>query len=159
MHIFPRDTAGRPFQAHHKLEKLDENRELSIGQYATPTTSSVQSTQSVSHNSSGDKNTIERFASARRAGLDWTSITEPACLPITTDFFPDNSTLSRDYLEYHSALIVNSYNEEEESHVVRGWRCDHQYVSTIQAFKEMISQRLSQVCCGVVMMSCDTMLL
>lgn len=131
---------------HHKLEKLDENRELNIRQYATP---------SATPQHSPSLNTVERFASVRRAGLDWPSITEPACLPTTTDFFPDNSVLTRDYLEYPSSFIVNSFNERQDSRVVRGWRCDHQYINTIQAFREMISQRLSQVCHMMRAMSCD----
>lgn len=32
-------------------------------------------------------------------GVDWKSLTTPACLPITTDYFPDRQTLQNDYTE------------------------------------------------------------
>ena len=36
-------------------------------------------------------------------GVDWKSISIPACLPITTDFFPEHKTLQDDY-------VLNDYN-------------------------------------------------
>ena len=51
----------------------------------------------------------ENFASVRRAGMNWQSLTEPACLPVTSDFFPSDSTLNRDYFLYPSKLLVNSF--------------------------------------------------
>lgn len=32
-------------------------------------------------------------------GVDWKSLTTPACLPLTTDYFPDRQTLQNDYTE------------------------------------------------------------
>jgi len=75
----------------------------------------------------------ENFSSARRQGADWRSLSEPACLPITTDYFPTNEKLSRDFYEYPSKPEAS-----EEKKTVGG-------NSTFQAFTEMISQRLSQV--------------
>ena len=40
--------------------------------------------------------------------MDWTSLTEPACLSITTDYYPDESSISRDYLYYPSLLVINN---------------------------------------------------
>lgn len=48
----------------------------------------------------------ESFASVRRTGVDWTSLVEPAHLPITTDFYPAKETLNRDYVEYNTNLVV-----------------------------------------------------
>lgn len=56
----------------------------------------------------------EDFASVRRTGVDWKSLTEPACLPITTDYFPPKSKLVNDYYEHPSKLLVSSYNYGEE---------------------------------------------
>ena len=51
----------------------------------------------------------EDFASIRRSGTDWQSLVEPACLPITSDYFPSDSTLHRDYFLYPTKLVVSSY--------------------------------------------------
>ena len=56
----------------------------------------------------------EDFASVRRTGVDWKSLTEPACLPITTDYFPTRQKLLNDYYEHPSKLVVSSYNYGEE---------------------------------------------
>lgn len=56
----------------------------------------------------------EDFASVRRTGVDWKSLTEPACLPITTDYFPLKTKLANDYYEHPSKLLVSSYNYGEE---------------------------------------------
>ena len=32
-------------------------------------------------------------------GVDWKSLTTPACLPLTTDYFPDKQSLQNDYTE------------------------------------------------------------
>lgn len=57
------------------------------------------------------------------------------------------STPNRDYVVYNSSLIVNNDETEgsQSKGVSEGWRADHQNIDTIQAFKEMISQRLAQV--------------
>ena len=174
MHTFPRDPEGRAFQRHHKvnLERVEEDIELKTNSEAsTPSSSNITtetshygtsnvlgesyiiphgmpiqpSNNSLVSMSSTKKSLVESFATARRVGMDWTSLLEPACLPITTDFYPEESILTRDYYDYHTNLLVNSYGESSESHVASGWRSDHQNMSTFQAFKEMISQRLSQV--------------
>lgn len=77
--------------------------------------------------------------------MDWTSFVDPACLPLTTDYYPEESALQRDYTDYPTNLVVNAYGDDNESKVSLGWRSDHLNMSTIQAFKEMISQRLLQV--------------
>lgn len=52
---------------------------------------------------------MEDFTSVRRRGVDWKSLTEPACLPITIDFFPSKASLDREYYESPSKLVANSY--------------------------------------------------
>ncbi len=94
---------------------------------------------------SNNKKSVQNFSSIKREGMDWTSFVEPACLPLTTDYYPDNTRLTRDYTDYPTNLVVNAYGEVYESKVSLGWRSNHFNMSTIQAFKEMISQRLLQV--------------
>ena len=78
--------------------------------------------------------------------MDWTSLKEPTCLLITTDYYPDESSISHDYLYYPSLLVVDNLSESSKSSkVTNGWRADHQNMTTYQSFKEMISQHLSQV--------------
>lgn len=46
-----------------------------------------------------------------KTGVDWKSLTCPALLPLTTDFYPNKKTLDADYLEYNYKLYIE---EEEE---------------------------------------------
>lgn len=102
MHTFPRDCQGRAFQTHHTkgLEKLDEDSELKTTGRVRTSPSSLSNTPtndvlSLSLGDASDCIVVENFASVRRSGMDWTSLTEPACLPLTTDYFPDNHALNR----------------------------------------------------------------
>lgn len=55
---------------------------------------------------------VEDFTSIRRTGVDWKSLTEPACLPVSVDFFPSKAKLEMDYYESPSKLVVNSFASE-----------------------------------------------
>ena len=61
------------------------------------------------------KKSVEDFTSIRRTGVDWKSLTEPACLPITVDFFPSKTKLEQDYYESPSKLVVSSYGSDTSS--------------------------------------------
>ena len=63
-------------------------------------------------NSTSEKRLVENFAWVRRAGTDWSSLQEPASLPVTTDYFPDDTTLNSSYVEYPGNLTVNSYGND-----------------------------------------------
>ena len=45
-----------------------------------------------------------------KTGVDWKSLSCPALLPLTSDFYPNSKTLDSDYLEYNYKLYI----EEEE---------------------------------------------
>ena len=109
----------------------------------TLSTLSLTSLQAASPNNK--KKIVQNFSTVKREGMDWTSFVEPACLPLTTDYYPDDSTLQRDYTDYPTNLTVNAYGDPNESKVSLDWRSDHLNMSTIQSFNEMISQRLLQV--------------
>jgi len=45
-------------------------------------------------------------------GVDWKSLTIPASLPITTDYFPDKVSLQNDYVLSEYSLIPEEVNSE-----------------------------------------------
>ena len=183
MHTFPLDKVGRAFQTHHLhrsgLEKLDENRTLEMGQgmpSQTPSSSpplpksdkelertkqknrtvcTENSSEGVPHRS----RVVENFGLVRRKGMDWPSLTEPACLPITTDYFPDEATLNKSYSDTPAQLLDSNISSGMAvEKVATSWRADHQNMNTYQIFREMISQRLSQTCIAFLS-TCATFLL
>ncbi|XP_077995219.1 GATOR1 complex protein DEPDC5-like [Glandiceps talaboti] len=69
-----------------------------------------------------------------QTGVDWKSVTWPACLPITTDYFPDKVVMSKMYVESPYDLLADE--------VAIG----NKKLTTEQVFKEIVSQRLMQGC-------------
>uniref|UniRef100_A0A3B5B1W8 DEP domain containing 5, GATOR1 subcomplex subunit n=1 Tax=Stegastes partitus TaxID=144197 RepID=A0A3B5B1W8_9TELE len=69
-------------------------------------------------------------------GVDWKSLTTPACLPLTTDYFPDRQTLQNDYTEGCYDLLPHSDLERRED--------EAPVMSACQVFEEFICQRLMQ---------------
>ncbi|XP_038139491.1 GATOR complex protein DEPDC5 isoform X2 [Cyprinodon tularosa] len=69
-------------------------------------------------------------------GVDWKSLTTPACLPLTTDYFPDRQTLQNDYTEGCYDLLPHSDLERRED--------DSPVMTASQVFEEFICQRLMQ---------------
>uniref|UniRef100_A0A3Q3S0X0 DEP domain containing 5, GATOR1 subcomplex subunit n=1 Tax=Mastacembelus armatus TaxID=205130 RepID=A0A3Q3S0X0_9TELE len=69
-------------------------------------------------------------------GVDWKSLTTPACLPLTTDYFPDRQTLQNDYTEGCYDLLPHSDLERRED--------ESPAMSACQVFEEFICQRLMQ---------------
>lgn len=65
------------------------------------------------------------------AGVDWKSLTATACLPVTTDFFPDRLSLECDFVEFNYELLA-----EED---ITG-----PFMTVDAIFQELISQRLLQ---------------
>ncbi|CAH1099750.1 unnamed protein product [Psylliodes chrysocephalus] len=73
-------------------------------------------------------------------GVDWKSLTIPACLPITTDYFPDRRALNIDYVVSLYSLLPDSVNAD----FVQQRSSYKRPLTTVEVFKELISQRLSQ---------------
>lgn len=75
------------------------------------------------------------------SGVDWKSLTIPACLPITTDYFPDDICLKTDYLFSDYNLLPDDVNADyaQQRAVYR------KPLTTQEVFRELVSQRLSQV--------------
>ncbi|KAM4552846.1 GATOR1 complex protein DEPDC5 isoform 1-T1 [Odontesthes bonariensis] len=69
-------------------------------------------------------------------GVDWKSLTTPACLPLTTDYFPDRQTLQNDYTEGCYDLLPHSDLERRED--------EAPVMTASHVFEEFICQRLMQ---------------
>ena len=73
-------------------------------------------------------------------GVDWRSITWPACLPITTDYFPDRRTFENDYVVNQYVIIPDEINSDYASRSA----LQKPALTTREVFMELICQRLSQ---------------
>lgn len=71
--------------------------------------------------------------------MDWKSLTIPACLPITTDYFPDEKSLQVDYVvsDYNLLPDLNSDYLQQKS-IYRS------PLTPNEVFQELVSQRLAQ---------------
>ncbi|XP_055630377.1 GATOR complex protein Iml1 isoform X2 [Toxorhynchites rutilus septentrionalis] len=73
-------------------------------------------------------------------GVDWKSLTIPACLPITTDYFPDKRSLHNDYVVSDYTMLPDDVNAE----FAQNRAVYKKPLSTEEVFKELVSQRLAQ---------------
>ena len=73
-------------------------------------------------------------------------MTIPACLPITTDYFPDKRALNNDYVLSIYTLLPDDVNAD----FMRLRAVQRKPLSTEEVFRELVSQRLSQVSMIVV---------
>ena len=90
-------------------------------------------------NSSGIKpKIVDNFAPVRRTGMDWKALTYPACLPITTDYYPSEMMLENEFT-LHPYSLEGSLGEENRQ------RKSLANLTAAQSFREFISQRLSKV--------------
>ncbi|XP_053326258.1 GATOR complex protein DEPDC5 isoform X1 [Spea bombifrons] len=69
-------------------------------------------------------------------GVDWKSLTTPACLPLTTDYFPDRLSLQNDYTEGCYDLLPEADLDRREEGGTP--------MTAQQVFEEFICQRLMQ---------------
>lgn len=82
----------------------------------------------------------QEWSAQIKTGVDWKSLVIPACLPITTDYFPDRRSLNNDYVLSDYSLLPDDVNEEFMKHrAVPRKPLDH-----LQVFNELVSQRLAQ---------------
>lgn len=82
----------------------------------------------------------QEWTPALTTGVDWKSLTIPACLPITTDYFPDIRSLHNDYVVSDYTLLPDDVNSDyANSRAVY-----RKPLTTDQVFKEIVSARLAQ---------------
>ncbi|KAK0075935.1 hypothetical protein PV326_011175, partial [Microctonus aethiopoides] len=82
----------------------------------------------------------QEWTPALTTGVDWKSLTIPACLPITTDYFPDKRSLQNDY-------VVSDYNllpDDVNADFAQQRAIYKKPLTTAEVFRELVSQRLSQ---------------
>ncbi|KAK8788496.1 hypothetical protein V5799_021714 [Amblyomma americanum] len=89
----------------------------------------------------------QEWTPALTTGVDWKSLVIPACLPITTDFFPDRHSLQYDYVVSDYSLLPEEHNSEINQ--IRCYRGEEDYkhhkpLTTLQVYQELICQRLQQ---------------
>jgi hypothetical protein len=72
--------------------------------------------------------------------VHWKSLTTPACLPLTTDYFPSNEELARRYTHYMYTVSAS----EDTNLYQAGDRSLSEHKKTENLLIEMLSQRLAQ---------------
>ncbi|ROT76803.1 putative DEP domain-containing protein 5 isoform X5 [Penaeus vannamei] len=77
----------------------------------------------------------QEWTAGLTTGVDWKSLCLPACLPVTTDYFPEDRSLHNDYVVADYNLLPEDMNEH-----ARGRKT----LDTTQVFLELVSQRLAQ---------------
>ncbi|KAG6450042.1 hypothetical protein O3G_MSEX006362 [Manduca sexta] len=82
----------------------------------------------------------QEWTPALTTGVDWKSLTIPACLPITTDYFPDKRSLQNDYLVSDYNLLPDDVNAD----FAQNRAIYKDPLTTMEVFKELVSQRLAQ---------------
>lgn len=71
----------------------------------------------------------QEWTPAITTGVDWKSLTMPACLPLTTDFFPSQTSLQNDY-------VIGEYTIDSS--------CIHPRYTLIEVYRELVCQRLQK---------------
>lgn len=82
----------------------------------------------------------QEWSPALTTGVDWKSLTIPACLPITTDFFPEEASLKNDYVFSMYSLLPEDI--QMDFAVIRSNQ--KAPMTATDVHRELISQRLSQ---------------
>ncbi|KAK7794438.1 hypothetical protein R5R35_003809 [Gryllus longicercus] len=82
----------------------------------------------------------QEWTPALTTGVDWKSLTIPACLPITTDYFPDKRSLQNDYLVSDYNLLPDDVNAD----FAQRRAIYKKPLTTAEVFRELVSQRLAQ---------------
>ncbi|RWS29249.1 DEP domain-containing protein 5-like protein [Leptotrombidium deliense] len=87
----------------------------------------------------------QEWTPAITTGVDWKSLVKPACLPITTDFFPDVISLQNDFVLSDYTLSLEDQDLFHRKYY--GGEEDNRRISALdieEVFHELICQRLQQ---------------
>lgn len=165
MHVFPRNREGHAFQPHHdnstanlNVSLLNLNTSVGSGSWNISTESSHSSLSDkkpqpsrlfgkVRNSEGGCQPTVaENFAMTRRMGTDWESVVKPACLPITTDYFPSQQELEQKFREYNYKLALDSNVDTSKiNESMLPWLSPRKHIGAIESLREVIAQRISLV--------------
>ncbi|XP_076544250.1 GATOR complex protein Iml1 isoform X8 [Osmia lignaria lignaria] len=125
------------FQDHTKGKPQRLNLSLSSGDKSGhPISSTGNKSLTLLWGATGE----QEWTPALTTGVDWKSLTIPACLPITTDYFPDKRSLQNDY-------VVSDYNllpDDVNTDFAQQRAIYKKPLTTAEVFKELVSQRLAQ---------------
>ncbi|XP_071848583.1 GATOR1 complex protein DEPDC5-like isoform X3 [Apostichopus japonicus] len=155
-HAFPRGPMGEVVQTHHQISgSLYVTSDSESGEGNLDSSSSGSSPQNLSLDSlqENESSLLTPFVSESKrrvgcawgitgeqawspflqTGVDWKSLTATACFPVTTDFFPDNTSLQSEYFESPYTMdIPREENSSSERNILQ------------EIINELIFQRLIQ---------------
>uniref|UniRef100_A0A671RD13 DEP domain-containing protein 5-like n=1 Tax=Sinocyclocheilus anshuiensis TaxID=1608454 RepID=A0A671RD13_9TELE len=157
MHTFPVGPSGEAIQIHHQTRQ--NMAELQVSEQRDPARTSAELLELAYHEATGrvyilvtalafigtsvNRGSFEDYSSPDpmpsfccTVGVDWKSLTTPACLPLTTDYFPDRQTLQNDYTEGCYDLLPHTDLERRDD--------ESPVMTAHQVFEEFICQRLMQ---------------
>uniref|UniRef100_A0A673GWX3 DEP domain-containing protein 5-like n=1 Tax=Sinocyclocheilus rhinocerous TaxID=307959 RepID=A0A673GWX3_9TELE len=137
MHTFPVGPSGEAIQIHHQTRQ--NMAELQGSEQRDPARTSAELLELAYHEATGrsDYSSPDPMPSfCCTVGVDWKSLTTPACLPLTTDYFPDRQTLQNDYTEGCYDLLPHTDLERRDD--------ESPVMTAHQVFEEFICQRLMQ---------------
>uniref|UniRef100_A0A8C3PTC5 DEP domain-containing protein n=1 Tax=Calidris pygmaea TaxID=425635 RepID=A0A8C3PTC5_9CHAR len=158
MHTFPVGPSGEAIQIHHQTRQ--NMAEMQGNGQQDMTHSSAELLELAYHEATGmnlktqNRDSLEDTVSNSpdpiltlsappvvpgfccTVGVDWKSLTTPACLPLTTDYFPDRQSLQNDYTEGCYDLLPEADIDRRDEEGVQ--------MTAQQVFEEFICQRLMQ---------------
>ncbi|XP_029163767.1 GATOR complex protein DEPDC5 isoform X1 [Nylanderia fulva] len=135
-----RSASQTGFQDYTKGKPLRSNSSAANGdKVANPPSAMVNKSLTLLWGATGEQEWTPALTTAI-IGVDWKSLTIPACLPITTDYFPDKRSLQNDY-------VVSDYNllpDDVNADFAQQRAIYKKPLTTVEVFKELVSQRLAQ---------------
>ncbi|XP_075852838.1 GATOR1 complex protein DEPDC5 isoform X10 [Microcebus murinus] len=130
----PQRALINPFAPSRMPMKLTSNRRRWMHTFPVGMNPRTQNKDSLEDNVSTSPEPMPGFCCT--VGVDWKSLTTPACLPLTTDYFPDRQGLQNDYTEGCYDLLPEADIDRRDEEGVQ--------MTAQQVFEEFICQRLMQ---------------
>ncbi|XP_077016564.1 GATOR1 complex protein DEPDC5 isoform X7 [Tamandua tetradactyla] len=130
----PQRALINPFAPSRMPMKLTSNRRRWMHTFPVGMNPRTQNKDSLEDNVSTSPDPMPGFCCT--VGVDWKSLTTPACLPLTTDYFPDRQGLQNDYTEGCYDLLPETDMDRRDEEGVQ--------MTAQQVFEEFICQRLMQ---------------
>ncbi|XP_032112452.1 GATOR complex protein DEPDC5 isoform X12 [Sapajus apella] len=130
----PQRALINPFAPSRMPMKLTSNRRRWMHTFPVGMNPRTQNKDSLEDSISTSPDPMPGFCCT--VGVDWKSLTTPACLPLTTDYFPDRQGLQNDYTEGCYDLLPEADIDRRDEEGVQ--------MTAQQVFEEFICQRLMQ---------------
>ncbi|XP_015418394.1 PREDICTED: DEP domain-containing protein 5 isoform X6 [Myotis davidii] len=130
----PQRALINPFAPSRMPMKLTSNRRRWMHTFPVGMNPRTQNKDSLEDSVSTSPDPMPGFCCT--VGVDWKSLTTPACLPLTTDYFPDRQGLQNDYTEGCYDLLPEADMDRRDEEGVQ--------MTAQQVFEEFICQRLMQ---------------